>query len=573
MGGGPAGLYLGILLKLRDPASGVRVLERNRPDDTFGFGVVFSDATLAGLCAADPVSHEAITRSFWHWDAIDVHYRSEIVRSQGHGFAGMSRHKLLSILQARARELGVELVFGEEVTDVAALARECDLVVGADGVASGVRTALAADLEPVVDERPNRFTWLGTTRPFEAFSFYFEPSEHGFFRVHAYGYEPGHSTFIVECTEETFRRAGLDERDEDATVAYCERLFAARLEGHKLLKNRSIWRRFPTVRCGRWHAGNVVLLGDAAHTAHFSVGSGTKLAMEDAIALADALGAAPDVPSALARYERARRPEVESLQRAAQSSLEWFEHCERYFELEPLEFTFSLLTRSLRVTHESLKLRDPELVRHVDSRFAARAQDQTGVAVGKTVPPMFTPFRLRELVLENRVVVSPMCQYSAEDGEIGDWHLVHLGSRAVGGAGLVMTEMTDVSPEGRITPGCAGLYALGHAAAYRRVTDFVHKNTRAKIGVQLAHAGRKGSTQRMWEQMDERLPRGNWPLLAPSPLPYLRHGQVPKAMGRIDMDVVREAFVRATRLADEAGFDLVELHCAHGYLLGSFLSP
>jgi anthraniloyl-CoA monooxygenase len=573
IGGGPAGLYLGILLKLQDARHEVKILERNRHDDTFGFGVVFSDATMDNLARADPESHRAITSSFWHWDEIDTFFRGERLRSTGHGFAGMSRMSLLLVLQRRARELGVELVYECETRDVDALAREADLLVGADGVVSTVRAHYAAELGPAIDTRPNRFVWLGTTFPFEAFTFYFKESRHGLFRVHAYRYEEERSTFIVECTEETFQKTGLDPNDEAATRAYCEALFAEELAGHELLLNRSIWRQFPTVTNARWHHGNVVLIGDAAHTAHFSVGSGTKLALEDSIALAEALRATPDIGAALTAYEAARRGPVESLQRAAEASLAWFEDTERYLELAPIQFAFSLLTRSLRVTHENLRLRDPAYVASIDAWFAQGASAQSGRAVAPGTPPMFTPFKLRELVLENRVVVSPMCMYSAEDGTVNDWHLVHLGSRAVGGAGLVITEMTDVSRDGRITPGCAGMYLPEHVGAWRRVVDFVHGASRAKIGLQLAHAGRKGSTRRMWEGIDEPLESGNWPLLSASPLPYKPHSQVPRAMDRADMDRVRDDFVRATQMADEAGFDLLEVHMAHGYLLASFLSP
>jgi anthraniloyl-CoA monooxygenase len=573
VGAGPSGLYLGILLKLRDPAHEVRIVERNRDDDTFGFGVVFSDATMGNLEKADPVTHRAITESFWHWDEIDTHFGGECLRSSGHGFAGIARSRLLEILQGRARELGVELAFETEVRDPAELLAGADLLVGADGIASIVRQRWADRFEPEVDLRPNRFVWLGTTVPFEAFTFHFVENEHGLYRVHAYRYEPGRSTFIVECTAETFARSGLDPNDEDATLAYCERLFARELGGHRLLKNRSIWRQFPTIKNRRWHHDRIVLLGDAAHTAHFSVGSGTKLALEDAIALAERLGQIADVGAALAAYEAARRPDVESLQRAAQASLEWFETTERYTSLEPVQFAFSMLTRSLRLTHENLRLRDGAMVASVDRWFAERSAREARVPVAPSTPPMFTPFRLRELVLPNRVVVSPMCMYSAEDGTVNDWHLVHLGSRAVGGAGLVIAEMTDVSREGRISPGCAGLYAPEHVGAWRRIVDFVHRFTPAKIGLQLGHAGRKGSTRRMWEGIDEPLEAGNWPILSASPLPYYPHSQVPKEMDRADMDAVKADFVRATHMAEEAGFDLIELHFAHGYLLASFLSP
>jgi anthraniloyl-CoA monooxygenase len=576
VGGGPAGLFFSLLMKRRNPSHRVVVLERNGPDDTFGWGVVFSDETLNNIAAADPESYAEITQSFAHWDAIDIHYRGEVLTSRGHGFSGLARKRLLHILQRRAASLGVELRFHQDIADIEAL-RRADLVLAADGVNSAVRSKYAAQFGPALDWRPNKFIWLGTTRPFDAFTFFFKEDAHGLWRVHAYRFDERHGTFIIETTEETWRRAGLAEASEDDTIRFCEKLFAEELGGHALLKSRALWRSFPTVRNARWWFDNVALVGDAAHTAHFSVGSGTKLAMEDAIALADALERRPgDVPSALAAYEAERRPEVERLQRAAQSSLQWFEETERYFgKLEPLEFAASLLTRSLRITHENLKVRDPAFVARIDRWFADKAAHQTGInaPAEPPPPPMFTPFRLRDMVLTNRVVVSPMCQYSAEDGMPDDWHLVHLGSRAIGGAGLVMTEMTDVSREGRISPGCAGLYKPEHARGWQRIVDFVHSQSTAKIGIQLAHAGRKGSTQRLWEGDNEPLRDDNWPILSASAVPYFPHSQVPKEMDRADMDKVRDDFVRAATLAEEAEFDIIELHFAHGYLLASFLSP
>jgi anthraniloyl-CoA monooxygenase len=575
IGGGPAGLYFALLMKKADPAHDVAVVERNRADDTFGFGVVFSDATLEGFGEADRETYEEISKSFAHWDDIDIHYRGEVLSSTGHGFSGMSRQLLLDILQRRCAALGVTLEFEKEVADPDAY-RDADLILAADGVNSVVRARHAEHFRPQIDWRPNKFVWLGTTYPYPAFTFIFKESEHGLWRVHAYRYDQSMSTFILETTEATWRRAGLDQADEDQTLAFAERLFAAELRGHRLLKNRSLWRSFPTVRNGCWHHGNIVLVGDAAHTAHFSIGSGTKLAIEDAIALALALQRHAEVKTALVAYEEERRPEVEALQRAAQVSLEWFEETERYHgRLEAPQFAVSLLTRSLRVTHDSLRLRDPAFVSKVDRWLASEAERQSRVAVpaAPAPPPMFTPFRLRGLVLPNRVVVSSMCQYSADDGTPDEWHLVHLGSRAVGGAGLVMTEMTDVSREGRISPGCAGMYTREHVTAWKRIVDFVHGHSPAKIGLQLAHAGRKGSTRRLWEGIDEPLDSGNWALVSASPIPYFPHSQVPKAMERTDMDTVRMDFVRATRTAEEAGFDLLELHFAHGYLLASFLSP
>jgi anthraniloyl-CoA monooxygenase len=577
VGGGPAGLYFSILAKLNNPAWDVEIIERNRADDTFGFGVVFSDATMENLGSADPVSQKRITDEFWHWDQIDTFYRGERLCSSGHGFAGMSRMRLLVLLQERCREVGVRLRFETEASDIQALRQQADLIIGADGVASTVREAMSNELGPHIDMRRNHFVWLGTSVPFEAFTFYFKENEHGMFRVHAYRYAPDSSTFIVECTDETLRKSGLDANDEDATMRYVAELFADELRGHPLEKNRSIWRRFPTVYNARWHHGNVVLIGDAAHTAHFSVGSGTKLAMEDSIALAQSLAAHDSLPDALADYEAERRPDVESLQRAAQASLEWFEETERYMGLEPLQFNFSMLTRSLRVTHQGLRERDETLVNNIDAWFAAQASVQMGDAldapIAATTPPMFTPYRLRDMVLSNRVVVSPMCMYSADDGTVGDWHLVHLGSRAIGGAGLIISEMTDVSRDGRITPGCAGMYKPEHVTAWQRITDFVHAHSKAKIGLQLAHAGRKGATRKMWQGIDEPLDAGDWPIMSASPLPYLGHSQVPRAMTRDDMDGVRDDFVRAAQMAEEAGFDMLELHFAHGYLLASFLSP
>ena len=575
IGGGPAGLYFALLMKKADPGHDVTVVERNRADDTFGFGVVFSDATLDTFIEADRPTGEAITRAFAHWDDIDIHYQGQVLTSTGHGFSGMSRQALLDILQRRCAELGVALRFQTDVTDLTPY-RDADLVLAADGVNSLVRSEYAEHFQPHVDWRPNRFVWFGTTFPFRAFTFIFKESPHGLWRVHAYRYDARHSTFIVETTETTWRRAGLDQVSEDDTVVFAERLFARELEGHRLLKNRSLWRSFPTVKNAHWHWNNVVLIGDAAHTAHFSIGSGTKLAMEDAIALAAALRRHRDVAGALDAYEEERRPQVESIQRAAQVSLEWFEQTERYHgRLEPLQFAFSLLTRSLRVTHDNLKVRDAKFVETVDRWFAAKAADQSKVSVAAPPmpPPMFTPLRLRELVLANRVVVSPMCQYSADDGTPNDWHLVNLGSRAVGGAGLVIAEMTDVSREGRISPGCTGMYKPEHVTAWKRVVDFVHAHSPARIALQLAHAGRKGSTRRLWEGIDEPLAEGNWPLISASAIPYFPHSQIPKAMNHGDMERVQADFVRAASMAEAAGFDMLELHMAHGYLLASFVSP
>jgi anthraniloyl-CoA monooxygenase len=619
IGGGPGALFFSILMRRADPSCRVTVHERHRLDDPYGFGVVFSDATGHALESADPETFRAIARHFHHWDDIDIHYRGTVISSTGHGFSGISRRTLLEVLARRAEEAGVELRFGSKVDDPLPLLREADLVVAADGYASGVRARYEEHFGPILDERPNRFVWLGTDRTFPAFTFYFRETEHGLWRVHAYRYAPDRSTFIVEAREETWRAAGLEAATEDETLDFCEALFAEELEGHRLVSNRSIWRHFTALACERWSAavcretgravpadeaadlggepGHLVLLGDAAHTAHFSIGSGTKLAMEDAIALVDALtGRAtltgrpapterpatepparttPAIARALLAYEEERRPEVESLQRAGRVSMQWFEDTERYVHMEPVQFAFNLLTRSMRVTHEDLRVRDPVFIPEVDRWFARHVAERIDVAVpdDPPPPPLFTPFRARGLVLRNRVVVSPMCMYSADDGTPNDWHLVHLGSRAVGGAGLVMAEMTDVSREARISPGCTGLYRDEHVDAWRRIVDFVHAHSHAKIGIQLGHAGRKGSTKRMWEGADEPLEEGGWPLVSASPIPWFPHSPVPKAMDRDDMDRVLEDYERATQLAHAAGFDWLELHCAHGYLLASFISP
>ncbi len=574
VGGGPAGLYFAILMKKTNRAHDITVLERNRFEDTFGFGVVFSDATQENLAEADQPTFEAMARSYYHWDDIDIHYNGTVVRSTGHGFSGLARQKLLEIFGRRAAELGVRMEIGTEVQDLTSCL-EADLVVGADGFNSVVRHQFNHHFKPTIDWRPNRFVWLGTTRPFPAFTFHFKRDRHGLWRVHAYQYEKGQSTFIVEATEATWHAACLDRATENETLAFCEDLFAEELEGHRLLKNRSLWRNFGTVKNERWHHDNVVLVGDAAHTAHFSVGSGTKLAMEDAIALVQALAKYRDIPTALTAYEEERRPVVESLQRAAQVSLQWFEDTERYMALEPIQFAFNLLTRSLRITHDNLKIRDLSFVARMDRWFAEQAEQQSGVAVptDPAPPPMFTPFGLRDLRLQNRVVVSPMCQYCAVDGTPNDWHLVHLGTRAIGGAGLIFTEMTDVSPEGRISPGCTGMYKPEHVAAWRRIVDFVHAHSYAKIGLQLGHAGRKGATRLAWEGMDEPLDESAWPIIAASPIPYFPYSQIPKEMDRADMDNVRDDFVRAAEMGEAAGFDILEIHFAHGYLLASFISP
>ncbi len=575
LGGGPAGLYFAISMKRRDAGHDITVYERNRPGDTFGWGVVLSDETLDNLAANDAVSAEAIREHFAYWDDIAVQYRGERIVSSGHGFCGIGRKKLLNLLQWRALELGVTLRFEAEVASAAEVAKTHDLIVAADGLNSKVRGEFAQHFRPDLDLRQCKFVWLGTYQKFDdAFTFIFEETQHGWVWAHAYQFDADTATFIVECSESTWTRFGFDAMSKEESIATCERLFAKHLGGHRLMSNArhlrgSGWINFPRVLCERWSHENVVLVGDAAATAHFSIGSGTKLAMEGAIALAADLHAEPSIAAALAKYEAARRTEVLRLQSAARNSLEWFEHVERYLHLDPVQFTYSLLTRSQRISHENLRLRDKTWVEGAEAWFQRRAGSNSD-AVRR---PMFAPFRLRDMTLKNRVVVSPMAQYKAVDGCPTDWHLVHYGERAKGGAGLVVTEMTCVSPQGRITPGCTGLYAPAHEAAWKRIVDFVHAETDAKVCCQLGHSGPKGSTRLGWEEMDAPLRDGNWPVLAASEVPWSPRNQVPKAMDRAGMDRVRDQFVAAAEMAARAGFDMIELHCAHGYLLSSFITP
>ncbi|OJX65206.1 MAG: oxidoreductase [Micrococcales bacterium 73-13] len=575
VGGGPAGLYFAILAKRLDPSHEITVWERNAPDDTFGLGVVFSDETLGGIENADPVFYAAITRRFARWSDIDIHFDHSVLTIGGQGFAASSRKELLMLLQERAAALDVDVRFRVEAPQVDELAEDYELVVAADGVNSGIRPHYAETFRPSLDRRPSRYIWLGIDRAIEAFTFHIKRTPWGVIQVHAYPYSATESTFLVEMNEEVWRRAGFDATEsevfgpgvsDERSVARLADIFAEELDGARLLTNNSKWITFTTVRNERWSHDNVVLVGDAAHTAHFSIGSGTKLALEDALALAANLHEQPDIPAALAAYEAERRPVVLSLQRAAQASLEWFEHIEQYVDQEPLQFAFNLLTRSRRITFGSLALRDPEFAARVQAGFA----DRDGA---EEVPALFQPFRLGELELKNRIVVSAMDQYSAVDGVVGDFHLVHLGSKAIGGAGLVMTEMVAPSAEGRISLGDAGLYTDQQAQAWERVVDFVHATTTARIGLQLGHAGRKAATKRMWEGMDDPLDADGWEPISPSALPYGPGSRVPREASREDLARIRHDFVAAARRASDIGFDVLELHAAHGYLLSSFLSP
>ncbi|MBO9431309.1 bifunctional salicylyl-CoA 5-hydroxylase/oxidoreductase [Sulfitobacter sp. R18_1] len=576
LGGGPAGLYFAISLKLRQPEADVTVLERNRPDDTFGWGVVLSDETLDNLEANDPVSAKEIRSHFAYWDDIALHHKGNTILSSGHGFCGIGRKRLLLILQERARELGVNLQFETEVKAASEYMDDYDLVVASDGLNSKTRMEFEDTFKPDIDVRRCPFVWLGTHQKFDnAFTFIFEKTDKGWIWVHAYQFDKDTATFIVECSQETFDAYGFGEKTQEETIAICEEIFKDHLDGHKLMTNAShirgsAWIKFPRVLCEKWSHENVVLLGDASATAHFSIGSGTKLALESAISLAKHVTDDADLPTAFEKYEEARRLEVLRLQSAARNSVEWFEDVERYLDLDPVQLNYSMLTRSQRISHENLRERDPKWLEGAEKWFLEQAGADTN---GPIRAPMFAPFRLRDMKLENRIVVSPMAQYKAVDGCPTDWHLIHYAERAKGGAGLVYTEMTCVSPEGRITPGCPGLYAPEHEAAWKRLTDFVHAETDAKICCQIGHSGRKGSTQLGWEEMDAPLKAGNWEIISASPIPWSENNAVPKEATRADMDQIRDEFVEAARMAERANFDMIELHAAHGYLISSFISP
>ena len=573
IGGGPAGLYAAILLKKLRPQADITVYERNRADDTFGFGVVFSDATLDNFEKYDAPSYRRITQEFAYWDDIAVHFRGTVHRVGGNGFCGCSRRMLLLILQDRARELGVTLLFETEIDDERRFA-DADLVVLADGSNSRFRDKYADHFQPEVDLRSNTFAWMGSTRPLDAFTFIFQETEWGPFIAHAYQYEAGRSTWIFETDAETFARAGLEGLGERESADRMAEIFGGFLDGHPLLTNRSMWRNFPMIRSQRWVRGNMVLLGDAKATAHFSIGSGTKLAMEDAIALAEAMAQAPTVDAALQTYEQGRREEVEKTQHAADVSLVWFEHVDRFWDFDPVQFAFGVMTRAKAITYDNLTLRAPEFVHEVNKAFARQVRSKgLSVDTERPVAPMFQPLKLRGMEVANRAVVSPMCMYSAEEGVPGDFHLVHYGARAIGGAGLMFTEMTCVGRDARITPGCTGLWNDEQQAAWTRIVDFVHANSAAKICLQLGHAGRKGATKLMWEGMDRPLEEGGWDTVSASPIPYFPDSQMPREMDRAAMDRVKAEFMAATLRGDACGFDMLELHCAHGYLLASFISP
>ena len=595
IGGGAAGLYFGILMKKLDPSNEITILERNRPYDTFGWGVVFSDQTLSNFVRADEPTARTILQSFNHWDDIDVRINSTSIISGGHGFCGIGRKRLLNILQERAEGLGVKLVFEADIKDDQEAAREygADLVIAADGLNSAIRTRYASTFKPDIDTRKCRFVWLGTKKLFKDFTFIFENTEFGWFQAHIYQFDGDTSTFIVETPEDVWQRAGIDEMSQEESIAFCEKLFAKHLDGAELMSNAAHlrgsanWIKFPRVICENWVQWNsidgkevpVVLMGDAAHTAHFSIGSGTKLAMEDAIELANSIAASTtgDMHEILASYQETRAIEVLKIQNAARNAMEWFEETGRYTNMPPEQFNFSLLTRSQRISHDNLRVRDADFIATYDKWFATKAFADAGLELPtnvENIPPMFTPFKVRDVVLKNRVVVSPMAQYSSEDGLADDYHLVHLGARAMGGAGMVFTEMTCVSADARITPGCPGLYKPEHTIGWKRIVDFVHSNSDAKIAVQIGHAGAKGATKLAWDGIDKPVETDSWPLISASPEQYLAGvSQTSREMTRDDMDRVKQDFIDSTKAAEVAGFDWLELHAAHGYLLSSFISP
>ncbi len=595
IGGGAAGLYFGILMKKLDPSNEITILERNRPYDTFGWGVVFSDQTLSNFVRADEPTARTILQSFNHWDDIDVRINGTSIISGGHGFCGIGRKRLLNILQERAEGLGVKLVFEADIKDDQEAARQygADLVIAADGLNSAIRTRYASTFKPDIDTRKCRFVWLGTKKLFKDFTFIFENTEFGWFQAHIYQFDGDTSTFIVETPEDVWQRAGIDEMSQEESIAFCEKLFAKHLDGAELMSNAAhlrgsaSWIKFPRVICENWVQWNsidgkevpVVLMGDAAHTAHFSIGSGTKLAMEDAIELANSIAASTtgDMHEILASYQETRAIEVLKIQNAARNAMEWFEETGRYTNMPPEQFNFSLLTRSQRISHDNLRVRDADFIASYDKWFATKAFADAGLELPtnvENIPPMFTPFKLRDVVLKNRVVVSPMAQYSSEDGLADDYHLVHLGARAMGGAGMVFTEMTCVSADARITPGCPGLYKPEHTIGWKRIVDFVHSNSDAKIAVQIGHAGAKGATKLAWDGIDKPVETDSWSLISASPEQYLAGvSQTSREMTRGDMDRVKQDFINSTKAAEVAGFDWLELHAAHGYLLSSFISP
>ena len=573
VGAGPAGLYFSILMKKTNPEYSIDVYEQNQFDDIFGFGVVFSDETLGNFLSQDEKTYHKIINEFAYWDEIDFNFKGKTIRTKGHGFCGCGRRELLLILQERCQELDINLHFNYKVKKLEEF-QDADLIVGADGINSKIRKLNEGQFIPNIEWRRNKFIWLGCTKPYQAFTFDFTENEAGIWILGAYQFNENYSTWIIEAPELTWKNAQPDVEDlnEKRLIKYMEDLWGDKLDGHNLIPNKSIWRSFPTIRCDHWSFNNIVLIGDALHTAHYSIGSGTKLAMEDAIALHKSLSEENNVQTALKNFEVIRRTEVEITQHAADVSVAWTENTNRYWDLQPLQAAYSMLTRSKQITHENLRLRDSEFIEKIEDWFSHQVREK-GFVVPKSTPPMFTPYKLREMIISNRIVVSPMDMYSAIEGTVGDFHFVHLGSLAMGGAGIIFSEMTCVSEAGRITPGCAGLYKEEHSDAWAKIINYIHENSDAKFCMQIGHSGRKGSTRVAWEGMDLPLKQGNWQLIAPSAIPYSAKNNIPLEMTESEMDDVESEFLYATRLANQIGSDMIELHMAHGYLLSSFVTP
>ncbi|MEX3007816.1 bifunctional salicylyl-CoA 5-hydroxylase/oxidoreductase [Hoeflea sp. TYP-13] len=582
VGGGPGGLYFALLTKKQRPDWTIEVFEQNRDDDTFGFGVVFSDDTLDEFLSRDPETYEKIRDHFAYWDDIAIHFKGEEVRCAGNGFCGTSRFTLLRILHERCEELGVVLNFSDRIepAELGVRFADSDIIVASDGINSAIRDHFADAFQPSITIKSNRFCWMGSTRPMDEFNYFFRMTEHGIICAHTYQYQADASTWVFEMDEACWQGHGFEEFDEEGSKVKLEAIFADELQGHGLLLNRSNWRKFPRIFCEKWYHENIVILGDAKASAHFSIGSGTKLAMECGIALSDAVleHGEQSVEVAFKAYDDERRTPCQIIQHNADVSLAWFEHMGRSWDMDPMQFSMVVMCRAKSITYDNLILRDPSYVEAVDTAWYERYYRETGIDVRRSRPtPMFTPFRLRELEIPNRVVMSPMAQYSAdENGDLTDWHFVHYTSHALGGMGMIYCEMTCPSPDARITLGCPGMWTDDHEAQWKRIVDFVHANSDTKFCMQLGHSGRKGSTQLGWEKMDYPIADAdkNWPLLSASPIPYFEGiSQVPQELDRAGMDRIRDDFVQGAERAARAGFDMLELHCAHGYLFGSFLSP
>ena len=568
IGGGPGGLYFSILLKKAIPTCEIDIYERNKPDDSFGFGVVFSDETLSEFLMRDPKSYDLIRSKFAYWDALDVARDGEIVRISGNGFCGCSRKTLLQLLQQRCTEEGINFHFEHNVDDLSQF-KNSDVIIACDGIGSQIRTQFASDFGTKIELKKNRFVWMGSTKPLDAFTYFFRNTPYGMIVAHAYQYEKGMSTWIFECSDATWKNAGFEVENEQDTIQKIAHLFKEELEGHGLISNKSYWRQFPAITNEKWHKDNIVLLGDAKATAHYSIGSGTKLAMECAIGLADALIEFPNnIPQAFDKYEKTRRNRVEMIQYAANVSLDWFENMDRNAQHDFQQFAFGCMTRSKKVTFENLAIRDASFPEKVLAEFNTKL----GISDLKT-PAAFTSFSLRKMKLENRIVMAPMGQYSAENGLVNNWHLVHYGARATGGVGLLLTEMTAISNSGRITLGCAGIWNKEQVVEWLKITDFIHTNSASKIGIQLGHSGRKGAVNVPKIGNNIPLEKESWDLISASPIAFSSKNAIPKEMTLDDMNLIVSEFVQATKNTDEADFDVIELQAHHGFLLASFLSP